>query len=102
MAKYAKFNKDSIEYQLWLTFDYNGNIRVSRGEPDVTANERAMWCVVTLPISLFLKPQLKAAITIADGEPQSFQIDVQAAGEALKAAIGCDVDLRVILPDEAP
>ena len=86
---------DHIEYSFWLIFDRAGGVRMSRGEPSISRGERAMSCTAKLPKSLFKTPELKASIAIGEQIPDTFQIDVAAASEALKQAVGVDVDLRI-------
>lgn len=86
---------DVIEYKFWLTFDRDGSMRFSRNEPGVTADQRAMSCTAVLPRSLFSTPTLRATIDVIGPEPTALQFNVQTVSEALKQAIGVDVDLRI-------
>lgn len=48
-----------------------------------------------LPRALFETPSLKASIAV-DGAPAAdFELDVQAAADALRGALGVEIDLRV-------
>ena len=98
-ARYSSVRSDVIDYSFWLVMDVEGGMRFSRGEPDAKRNERKMKCSATLPKALFRTPELKATITVDGHQSSVFEIDVQAASEALATAIGCDVDLRVERPE---
>lgn len=100
MSVHSFVRTDHIEYGFWLVFDETGGMRASRGQPNVQRGERAMCCRAILPLSLFVTPELRATIEFAEPVQSSFQIDVQAASTALKQAIGCDVDLRVVQPED--
>jgi len=94
-TRYTIIRSDGLEYGFWLIFSMDGNVRMSRGEPSISRGERAMSCTAKLPKSLFKTPELKASIAIGEQIPDTFQIDVAAASEALKQAVGVDVDLRI-------
>lgn len=93
--RYSNVSRDQIEYAYWLVFDDAGAMRFSRGQPSLNPGERAMSCRTQLPRSLFRVPQLTATIHVAEGEPSAFAIDVEAAGEALAAVVGCAVVMTV-------
>ena len=75
-------------------------MRFSRSQPDIARGERGMACNATLPRSLFKTPELRASINIPDTGAPVLQIDTEAASEALKSAIGVDIDLRVVSGEE--
>lgn len=93
------FNVASMEFGFWLIFSKNGGMRMARTEPSLHRDERSMYCSVTLPKALWQTPQLRATITIADPGPEAHQFNLSAAGDALKEALGCDVDFRIIPVD---
>lgn len=93
--RYSTVRADSIDYAFWLIFKADGSMRFARGEPTIQRGERAMGVTAVLPKSLFRTPVLTARIGVQGEEGDRFQIDVKAASEALSAAIGCDVDLRI-------
>ena len=96
MAARTSFRgRDSIEYSFWLVFADDGAMRFARTQPSIGRGERAMACTATLPLSLFRVPELRATIAIDDPAGGAFKIDVEAASEALKAVVGCDIDLTV-------
>ena len=93
---------DHIEYAMWLAFDKDGGVRLTRGQPSLDRNERAMSLLVKVPKALFATPQLSAKINIEDpGIPQP-QIDIAAAQEALRQVVGCDVEIAVTTPPGEP
>jgi len=98
--RHSIIRSDHIEYGFWLTFDANGGVSFSRGEPTLRRGERSMSCQAVLPLTLFKTPELKARIGVSDAAPGSFTIDVEAAGAALRQVIGCDIDLRVQEPGQ--
>lgn len=94
-ARYSSVYGPIFTYEFWLIFAEDGSLRMSRGEPSIGRGERAMSCKASLPRTLFTIPELKATIDLTDSAPGDFTIDVQAAGEALRQVIGCDVDLQI-------
>jgi len=100
MARQSIIRSDSIDYSFWLIFSADGQMRFTRGEPTANRGERKMKCSAVLPKSLFKTPELKATISVGDVGAHTFNIDVNAVSEALRATIGCDIDLRVERPDE--
>jgi hypothetical protein len=90
---------DKIDYGFWLIFGHDGSMRFTRTEPSVDRNERKMSAQVTLPRSIFRTPELRAVLTVADPGQTGHVIDIQAASDALKGALGVDVEVR-IMPQE--
>lgn len=97
--RYSTTRSDHIEYCFWLVFDDGGGVRMCRRQPSLNRAERGMSCTAKLPRSLFSTPSLRAVIDITDHAPSAVRIDLAAAGEALRQAIGCDVDLRINTPE---
>lgn len=94
--RYSNRLSDHWEYSLWLVFDDSGGVRMSRGEPALSRNERAVALTAKLPLSLWKTPQLQATLTVAsDPAGATVQLDVRAVEQALRSAIGCDVDIVV-------
>jgi hypothetical protein len=92
--------QDHWEVSLWLIFDNTGGVRMTRGEPDVSRNERAMAVAVNVPHALFRAPALRATMTIEAPEPIVPPIDLTAAASALKQSLGFDFDVRIEAPIE--
>lgn len=92
--RFSTVLRDRIEYSFWLVFDDAGGMRLSRGEPSCGRAERAMQISATLPKALFATPRLSAKIAVAGDVPET-TIDITAASEALRGALGVDVDLVV-------
>lgn len=98
MSASSTVRSDHIEYALWLIFDKNGGIRMTRREPGIERHERAVSLVCKLPKSLFSTPTLRATMTIDDAGAGTLAIDVEAANVAIKQALGVDIDLRINTP----
>lgn len=85
----------------WLAFNQNGTARWTRKEPNLDRSERAIKIRLAVPGTLFAMPTLKANITIpADSMPATFEINAETAADALKSALGVDIDLQVIAHQE--
>lgn len=93
-TRFSTVHHDRIEYSFWLIFDDVGGMRLSRGEPSCGRAERAMQVFTTLPKALFATPRLSAKIAVAGDVPET-TIDVAAASEALRGALGVDIDLVI-------
>jgi hypothetical protein len=93
MARGRSETTTHLNFELWLTFDFFGPVRVTKQEPDLNRNERSMFVKVALPKALFNIPTLNATINVAEGQP--LQLDIAVAADALKQALGVDVDLVV-------
>ena len=102
MSKTSTVYKDRIVYPLWLIFDDRGNVRATRSRSGLNRNERAVSLTVTLPTSLFKLPELRASIIVPDGGTEFPPIDINAAADALRAVVGCDIDMRVTGAPESP
>lgn len=68
---------------------------MARGKPDIGRRERRVRFNATLPTSLFKEPELQAKIVVPDQSLKPTMIDIEAARDAIEAAIGMDVDLQV-------
>lgn len=98
MARMTIERSDHLECGLWLVFDRNGAVRMTRTEPRLDRNERAMFIQAKLPLALWSTPSLRATIDVqADGAPT---ISIDLLADALRSSLGVDVDLRVIAPAE--
>lgn len=96
MARMTTDRGKTLEYYLWLVFDYNGSVRIARTEPKLDRSERAMKLVCTIPKSLFNTPTLSATVTVPETVTTIPPIDLVVAADALKQAIGADIDLRLV------
>ena len=94
-GKASRIKDGKIIVPLWLIFDARGNVRLTRGEPGLARDERAMQMTVTVPQALFKTPTISASLTIDAPAMAVPEIDVIAAAEALKGVVGCDVHVRV-------
>ena len=52
---------------------------------------------ISLPLALFEAPSLTASIKV-DHPSQTIQIDTDAIAEAVRGAVGMDVDIQVVEP----
>jgi hypothetical protein len=84
----------------WPGHRYNPSVRVRAGEPDLSKNERAIRIEMNVPSAIFETPSLAALINIAEPGERPATIDVRAAAEAVKQAIGMDVEMRVVPLEE--
>ncbi|HEV2079422.1 MAG TPA: hypothetical protein VGR19_05945 [Allosphingosinicella sp.] len=89
---------DHIEYALWLAFSEDGTVKMSRGQPSLGRDERAMALSVKVPLTLFNTPQLRANIEVADPGHPIPTIDLSAASSALRNVVGCDVEVTITTP----
>lgn len=76
------------------------SVRVTAGPPALKRNERAINLKMKLPLALFQTPTIQATINVAAEQPQ-IQIDADAISEAVRGAIGMDVDIKVVEPVDA-
>ena len=70
-------------------------VRVTAGAPNLKRNERAINLKMNLPLALFEQPTIQATINVDADQPQ-IRIDAEAISEAVRGAIGMDVDLQVV------
>lgn len=86
-----------IDFGFWLTFGVSGTIRLTIREPSISRDERKMFVEARLPKSLWNTPHLRATITVTDDEHEpKFNLDLTAAGDALRTALGVDIDMQVV------
>ena len=95
MKQFTVRREDHLEVSLWLAFDSSGGVAMTRRQPLLSRDERAMALTVKVPLALFNTPQLRATISIDAPAVAAIQIDATAAAEALRSALGCDIDVRV-------
>lgn len=90
---------DRIEYSFWLSFSSDGSIGLSRMRPSLQSSQRACQVTAVLPKALFKTPELSATITVDEPAVNELKIDTTAAAEALRAALGVDIDIKVKPPE---
>jgi hypothetical protein len=95
VQKHSSVTNDVLTAKLWLIFRRDGTVRMTRNEPDLSRDERAVALTAKLPLALFRVPLLTAVLTVDTPEFPPQLIDIAAAGEALKSALGVDIDVRV-------
>lgn len=89
-------NTTDLFFDIWLVFKRSGSVRMTIREADIARDERKMFLTVRMPKSLWSSPELKGTITVTDDNREPvLQIDAQAASEALRQAIGVDIDLLI-------
>lgn len=108
MNYFGSVTAQTIEIDCWLTVDPGDakqawnrrpGIRVSAGEPKVSARERSINLRMSLPLALFETPMLTASITVEEPE-RAISIDTSAVAEAVRQVVGMDVQITVALPEK--
>jgi hypothetical protein len=94
----SRVTSTHINYGFWLIFDNTGVVRLTRTEPGVSRDERSMFIQATLPRSLWRTPTLRATIGVKADPAGSYTAEIEAAADALRGALGVDIDLKVIPP----
>jgi hypothetical protein len=79
----------------WGTMRGGPSVRVKAGEPDLAKDERAIKLGINLPAAIFELPSLSATINI-EKPSEAVSIDIAGVAEAVKQAIGMDVEMRVV------
>lgn len=93
MARMTTERPDHLEFALWLIFDREGSVRLVRSNPALSRTERAVSLTAKMPKSLWETPSLRAELTVADNGQTT--VDIQAVAEAVRLAIGVDIDIIV-------
>ena len=75
------------------------SVKATAGYPNLARNERAINLKMELPIALFEAPSLSASITV-ESPAQAITINAETVAEAVRQAIGMDVDIQVNRGDE--
>jgi hypothetical protein len=70
------------------------SVRVTAGHPSLKRNERAINLKMVLPVALFETPSITAKINV-EAPSERVDIDIPALNEAVKQAIGMDVEISV-------
>lgn len=104
---FGSADNDNIHLDFWLivhpgdfrAWNQRPSARITAGEPRLDRHERAINLKVKLPVALFKAPSLSAAITV-DSPAQAVTINAEAVAEAVRQAIGMDVDIQVNRGDE--
>ncbi|PZU63807.1 hypothetical protein [Sphingobium sp.] len=88
---------DDLIFGFWLIFDKLGDVRMTRRPPSLARDERAVSMDARLPLALWDTPTLRAQLVVnADAAPT---VNLEIATEALKSALGVDIDLQVKAQD---
>lgn len=86
----------------WLTigrgtgspYNRRPSVKATAAYPKLDRNERAINIKMKLPLALFELPSLTASINV-DSPAQAVTIDASTIAEAVRGAIGMDVDIIV-------
>lgn len=97
----SRVTSTEVTYGFWLVFEEAGGVRLVRTSPSLDRAERAMYIQASLPRSLWQTPSLRANIGVQSGPSGGYSVDLSVASDALRGALGVDVDLQVIPHDEA-
>lgn len=96
--------KHDVLLDFWLTVargkggSDRPSVRVTAGFPALARDERTMNLKVELPVALFEAPSLSASIKV-DHPAQAVTIDTTALAEAVRGAIGMDIDITIQPPE---
>lgn len=96
----SRVTNTHVEYGFWLVFEEAGGVRLTRTEPHLDRAERSMFIQANLPRSLWRTPTLRALIDVKPNPTGSYDANIEVAAEALRMALGVDIDLKVIPPNE--
>lgn len=91
--RYSQTTKEGTVYDFWLIFEEAGGLRLTRTEPHLDRAERAMFVRASLPSSLWATPTLRATISVNPSQTGGFSVDLQVAADALRSALGVDIDV---------
>ncbi|PWJ88448.1 hypothetical protein C8D77_111171 [Mesorhizobium loti] len=94
----SRVTSAEVIYGFWLIFEEAGGLRLTRTEPSLDRSERSMFIQATLPRSLWRTPTLRATIGVKADPSGSYTADIEAAADAVRSALGVDIDLKVIPP----
>lgn len=90
-----------LDFHLIITCPEKGNwnarpaVRVTAGAPALKRNERSINLKLNLPLALFETPSIVAKIDVSEAA-SPVEIDAEAVSEAVRQAIGMDIDLQVV------
>lgn len=96
----------SLHLDFWLTIGRNlsggdrPTVRVTANYPELARNERTLNLKMQLPLALYEAPALTASIKV-ESPDQAVSIDTTAIADAVRGAIGLDVDITVAAPEGA-
>lgn len=99
MARFGYRTGKKTQFGFFLIFSRDPiAVRLTAGEPALRRNERALFLDVALPDALFDTPTLRAKLEVEHPE-QAMSIDLAAAAEAVRQAVGMDVEISVKAPE---
>lgn len=101
MARNTYDRGKHFEFGLRLVFSHSGDVRMTRTPPSLAASERAMFLQANLPKALWHTPSLRATIDVKpDMNEPNIMLDLEAAADQMRSALGFDVELRVVPPEK--
>ncbi|MAM41703.1 MAG: hypothetical protein CL949_25080 [Erythrobacter sp.] len=108
-ARFGHIGDDAVHIDCWLTihpgdsrnWNRRPSVKLTAGEPALSRGERGINVRLTLPLALFEAPSIVARINVA-APTAPVTIDASAVADAVKSAIGMDVDVRVANPGIEP
>ena len=106
-ARFGHVDANVVHIDCWLTiwpgdrknWNRRPTVKLTAGEPALGRGERAINVRMTLPLALFEAPSIIARIDVAE-PTMPVMIDAAAVAEAVKSAIGMDIDLRISSPGD--
>lgn len=93
-------NMMATQFDFWLVFDKSGPMKMTRTQPKLSRTKRAVFMEVVLPNAIFETPSLRAKIDVADAGTPPMTFNLNAITDAVKQAVGLDIEMRVVTPDE--
>lgn len=100
--------RNNYDFEFWLTLTKPGVHRPHRPpppkatqkQPALGPDERAMKMKISVPRAVFQTPSLSATVQVSEPNTEAVHIDADAASEALKEVLGCDVRVEVIQDED--
>ncbi len=87
----------------WITIGRDArsqrpSVRATANQPSLARNERAVNITMELPIALWESPAIKASFVV-DSPATVVTIDAGAVAQAVRQAIGMDIDIAIAVPE---
>lgn len=96
-ARKVVLSNGKMIIQRWVAIDGDGNTRLTTGYPALAPGEIAMELRITVPVTLFQKPMLKAEITVPLDHNPTIKLQAETVGnitEAIRQATGLEIVVR--------
>ena len=85
----------TLRMSMWLVFNPEGNIRLTRDEPSISAKERAMQLTLNVPRSIFKTPSLRGEITLNDQNFDQHIAQIATDAASVLGITGLELELHV-------